>query len=1262
MATDSECRQQGNPNNLVREGKSQSERFSKALDPAYVSIDERKPENLMVFAKAYSSYLRYYDSSNVDVDDWKRFFSEDLSVILAEAAIQNVDDYRIKIKGYFDFLKNRDNVLEAKKTKLKNNLGYLFSAAGSMAKQLEGLKERLPADLALKSALRNLIVRQLAPAFKKLITCYKAGKNLDLVADVVDPDLKILECLSEPFIDTVKTGLSQDWITGHATTWNEYFVAITPDDSVYGVGTKELEKFSHVATHNLFTALFDQFLKGYASVVSKAQVALAESLSNRDDHEPHYALFLSFLRLMEFEREHINTLTRRHLDFYYKEVLRLKEKPSEPNHVHLLVQLQKHRESALLKAGTAFKGKDGKGKTVLYSLHDDFVANTASVAKVKSVYQMLQGAGSPLYAFPVANSEDGRGAELSSPDKKWHPFIGKTEEANLATVGFAIASSCLLLGEGARKIRLTLTFKKAEVSQKELCDSFDFWLTGEKGWVQAALFKPESFSTKKGQKLIIKLLLDGSHPSVVPLKADIHGQDLPPGLPVLKAVLKQKNTGLPLLQQVKQLMLIPGECSVDVCVGYSDFDALKPDESGLKNLSIFTKFGEVKPDKPFQPFGPLPETTDSLIIGCDEVFQKSRAEFQLRVVWKGLPNWRGDIDFDWINEFFPDVSLTFLKSGNWSMTPDLEHVQVFYSTRPDIYFPSIKTGLPKEAVSEVHFDRAPYTQLSRNGFLKLSLSGNFGHKLYHLTLSRYLLRLAQKDPLVEPDRMTLWRNIKSAKKDTVYDGILDQLHQAKGNISTSYDSFTELYVNYFSRAMPVEPYTPEIESLSLSYTAVVPLTQTTMYRLMPFGYKAVSLEEKEEVSLLPESGLEGELYIGIQGLKPGQSVSMLFQLAEGSASPVVLKPEDHLQWSYLKRNEWVELTNTELSDDTGQLTRSGIIRFAVPRDATNDDTLFLPSGYHWLRADVAVLPEAVCKIITIDAQAAQATLLQQQNAVDLSPSQLPEGTVTKLATPDAAIKAVEQPYPSFGGRPAERAEKFYTRVSERLRHKNRAITLWDYEQLILEAFPQIYKVKCLNHTCYEPSESGKGTYLKLAPGHVTVITIPDLRNHNAIDPLRPYTNLGELDVIKKYLVRHVSGFVCLHVHNPIFESIQADFKVKFFPGIDEAFYTDLLRKELVQFLSPWAFEEGKDISFGGRIYKSSLIDFVEERSYVDYVTDFKLFHIDGDKKKSDDTDEVAASTAMSILVSAAAEEHHVNPIAESETAVQRAACDCRQNP
>ena len=43
-----------------------------------------------------------------------------------------------------------------------------------------------------------------------------------------------------------------------------------------------------------------------------------------------YRRRLAFLRLLEYARDHANTLTARHLDFYYKEVLQLKKRPAEP--------------------------------------------------------------------------------------------------------------------------------------------------------------------------------------------------------------------------------------------------------------------------------------------------------------------------------------------------------------------------------------------------------------------------------------------------------------------------------------------------------------------------------------------------------------------------------------------------------------------------------------------------------------------------------------------------------------------------------------------------------------------------------------------------------------------------------------------------------------------------------------------------------------------------------------------------------------------
>ena len=232
---------------------------------------------------------------------------------------------------------------------------------------------------------------------------------------------------------------------------------------------------------------------------------------------------------------------------------------------------------------------------------------------------------------------------------------------------------------------------------------------------------------------------------------------------------------------------------------------------------------------------------------------------------------------------------------------------------------------------------------------------------------------------------------------------------------------------------------------------------------------------------------------------------------------------------------------------------------------------------------------------------------------------------------------------------------FATRVSERLRHKDRAIALWDYEHLILEAFPEIYQARCLNHTRYEPSATGTGIYRELAPGHVTVVTIPDRTGPDARDPLRPFTSLRVLREIEQFLAERMSCFATLHVRNPQFEEVRVDLRVRFRDGVDETFHVNRLKREITEFLSPWAFRSDARPTFNGKVYKSVLVNFVEERPYVDYVSDVHLFHrLPGVTADGPDLEEVAGSRAISILVSVPSDQHGVHAIHPDEVVVRRA--------
>ncbi|HVO91048.1 MAG TPA: hypothetical protein VMV45_21105, partial [Casimicrobiaceae bacterium] len=183
----------------------------------------------------------------------------------------------------------------------------------------------------------------------------------------------------------------------------------------------------------------------------------------------------------------------------------------------------------------------------------------------------------------------------------------------------------------------------------------------------------------------------------------------------------------------------------------------------------------------------------------------------------------------------------------------------------------------------------------------------------------------------------------------------------------------------------------------------------------------------------------------------------------------------------------------------------------------------------------------------------------------------------------------------------------------RLRHKARAITAWDYEHLVLDRFPAIYKVKCIQHTDVDclcrssPRDPKACCGPQIAPGHVLVVPIANLKHRNAVNPLQPKTNRRTLLAIQDYLSQRTSPFVRVRARNPVYEQILVFFQVQFTAGRSKGYYLKKLNDEIVHFLTPWAFDEQAEVSFGQRVYASSIIQFIEQRDYVDFITDFLMF-------------------------------------------------------
>jgi len=1309
-------------NPLQRSGINQEHRWLAGLRPGYINIDEREYEDWIFFAEEFAAYLNYYDAGNILTGNWKTFFSYDISAILGSIAIQNVNVYRSAIKERFDYIK--DDANKGDLNAIKQKLNELFSAALSLSKSIDDYFLKLPdkdleeKDFVFKITIQNLIKTKLSPLLWQLLSYYfaidgdPAGEPDYLNTSNIE-GWKIFnrEVSDAAVIIDKKNGLSQYWWQNGVADWeaNINLIKTAPDNSVFGpVAWTEYDRILHAVNHNLFYAIFDQYLQAYTQIVKDAEKYLLQTLEKWNVHPAHYALFLAFLKLFRVAQTHINTLTGRHLDFYYKDILHLFPKEAQPNHSHLVLQLAKQTNEYALKKDVAFKaGKDSEGKEVSYGLDKETTFNKAKVALLKSVYQgkrngkddhkiprdpanTITDNSGRLFVSPITNSDDGIGGELASANKEWHPYTNKkfingilTDVAmQNAQIGFAIASHYLYLTEGERVVYIKLvTSNNALLVGK----SIECYLTTDKGWLKIAADTSTQLSaiatgttseTPAAGCAQFTITLHGDAPAITNYNSKIHGGTLNVDVPVLKVILVNDDKSAYQYEELKNILVTKTEIKVEAG-GQTGFS-----QTGLKQLSLSNNFGPIDASKPFLPFGALPKIDTTFVVGNKEVFSKKNLNLNLNIEWAGLLNYPGDLiyrgpTFIQLNmpflfemrelggfEIFgeemeidlgnniavnvpiasggisggasstslgPDVNIDLLKKGIWQPHSTTSLFDTSGSVKKEKMIPV--SGIDELSLADYKSIYDNYDASDRSGFLRLVLATDLGFKKYQDELVTYLINKARNIP----------------------------------------DS---------NNPKPNEPYTPTIQSLYLSYSAntIHDLTQnnkkefdkreTQFFHLYPFGEgeQHSYITDNNTLYLLPQfiqpttNESFAEFYIGLENLKRKQSVNILFQFMEGSSDPLIDKPKKHVHWFYLARNKWIEFKDQEITDTTRQMVQSGIISFIIPADATTNNTI-LPSEYLWIKAAVPGAAEAVCKLITVDAQVAYVTFSPNNNAQDFLNMPLPAETISKLKEPDSSVKKIVQPYSSFGGRAKENNDNYYVRVSERLRHKARAITIWDYEHIVLEAFPSIYRVKCLNHTKFEKNEtSGKVEYNEAAPGYVTIITVPNLQNRNDTNPLRPFTNQNLLSEIKEYLGRKISCHVKLNVKNPRFEEIWLSFKLKLLKGFDDfSFYEKQLREEITRFLSPWATNSKTDVQFGGKIHKSIIIDFIEERPYVDFITDVKMFHDtnpdhedagDCDEEnvkpgQSGDLDIIEASTARSILVSAPASKHTIEQITDT---------------
>ncbi|MCC7222697.1 MAG: hypothetical protein IT273_03165 [Chitinophagales bacterium] len=986
---------------------------------------------------------------------------------------------------------------------------------------------------------------------------------------------------------------------------------------------------------------------------------IQKQIENGGMVQPHLSLLITFLHLFKHAQNHLNTLTERHLDYYYREVLRFMGKPAYPDRIHVLVELAKNIDQIIVPKDTLLvAGKDASDADIHYAVERETAINCAQITQLKSLFidRTTNGHIYRIYAIAQANSADGKGEPLAE-EQAFLPFHqglytqNSTEESVAqfeATVGFALSSPVLRLQEGKRTIAIEIQFGIQHLNPQH--PDYDAqYAEMQRFWANAELFKSNfriSLSTDTGWfnkpiddiallpdegLLTLYTYLSPKDPPVVPYLRETMGGDFPEGEPVLK------------MQGTPQLNAAFYELFAAYPIQRISI-AVAADRTG--SLYIQSDLSPVEMGKSFEPFGVQPRQNAAFYVSSPEAFVKQVGALSLDFTWKNLPDHFADYydEYPTLRNQPFEVALSFLHEQQWLPLVDEQGNALRYRLFVQPNGEQIATNQLRLSLRNVPIPLLPESEpvsasLNNNtqrGYLRIALvspADAFGHAIYaNLYTDKLTDKLFKKS--AQMLSMATALPPPSSDKNAAKNNPEADKNQALQQLSATADEVK----------LPNPPYSPTIEQLSLSYTATQTIRfdkpelnhpKDLFFHLCPFGQSPVAATQG--AYLMPNYEGQGQLYIGIEGLRVPQNLSLLFQLAEGSGNPDLALPT--IQWHYLNGKQWLPFDRSDiLTDTTNNLMNTGMMVFKIPAEASSNNPM-MPQNCHWLRLSVSDHILALNQIIAIRAQAISAVFIDRQNDPKRLSQPLAPNSISGLAISDPRIKELIQPYSSFDGKMAEQGNGLYTRVSERLRHKKRAISIWDYERLVLARFNAIYKVKCLPHTSHKSD---------FAPGCVTLITIPNLRNKNAVNRLQPKTPLNLLKDIKDYIGQFTSPFVRLEVQNPVYEEILVAFDVGFHSGYDLGLYVERLNEAIKQYLSPWAYENSHDIIFGGRIHKSSIINFIEEKEYVDYVNNFVLYHKyrEGNDMCEIATDEAEARTARSILVSV--EQHRINPHKQGE--------------
>ncbi len=335
------------------------------------------------------------------------------------------------------------------------------------------------------------------------------------------------------------------------------------------------------------------------------------------------------------------------------------------------------------------------------------------------------------------------------------------------------------------------------------------------------------------------------------------------------------------------------------------------------------------------------------------------------------------------------------------------------------------------------------------------------------------------------------------------------------------------------------------------------------------------------------TGTPGMIAIGqtLPAAVAGSTVSLYVVL--DSASPCGSSEDPTAHWEWWDGGAWQPLP---IADGTHRMREAGLLRFVAPDGwADGCEDLTADAG-KWIRF-VTAEPQRIGVIHDVIPDAVIAEYVSQapEPAADPTPATaLDPGAIKGVVTPVPGVKKVTN-LASVRGRGPESDANYARRASSLVRHRGRAITAWDYEQLVAEQFPEVAAVRCLPHT------GAAGAHL---PGSVGLVVIPDQR-----DKAQPRPSVSLAGRIGDALNPAMPMGAAAAILCPLYVEVSVTAAVRLRRGVAALTGKTAVTQALETLLHPTGTSPTR---WGVSLYSSTLIAALERIPVVDVVTSFSM--------------------------------------------------------